>query len=246
VILALNFSQYLDKDVKPDLPVPPVFGQFSSDHVTQRSFKVDGVDLDEAEAADEAEKWAAYKELENARQEWDKQREEDEQEDFDRARKEEMMEMVAAVVAQTLRSFEDSKAKKKSVQPQGIKTRTGVIIRDEGARVPTELSMSRVIVSRFDRGGDANSRKKTMDKFCVALPIKFHIPSYKAFLSTDTSPDIDVGQNIVDGQTMMDTWIDWTHASDTNYIANVPIVDDYNDPRKVAAAMTYSACGTKS
>ena len=64
-----------DKDVKPDLPVPPVFGQFSSDHVTQRSSKVDGADLDEAEAAEEAEKWAAYEELENARQEWDKQRE---------------------------------------------------------------------------------------------------------------------------------------------------------------------------
>ena len=173
-------------DIKPpvgkvDLPEPPTFGQFSSGNVTQRSFKQDGYDMDDEEAVNTSKLWGSYDEMEEANQaDPGKLREEDERE-VEREKKEEFMEMVAAVVAQTMKSFEDSKALKKSAQPQGIKTRSGVIIRDEGARLATELSMSRVIVSRFDRGNDATSRKKAMDKFCVALPIKFHIPSYKAY-----------------------------------------------------------------
>ena len=85
-----------------------------------------------------------------------------------------------------------------------------------------------------------------MDRFCVALPIKFMVPNYKAYISTDD--EVDVGQNLVDGQTMMDTWIDWTYALDTNYISDIPVLDDvsnFTDPRKVAAASHHISLWSK-
>ena len=256
-----------DKDVKPDikpdignddatLPEPPPHGTFF-DNVTRRGVHGSVFSAnDEDEAAKERAYHVEMEQLEEerfaARQKSEEERKAEEaerwayytksEEERDQAaHKQELIEIVSAAVAATMKSLDGDKklsTNDSSAKPNGIQTTSGIIIRSEGAHFTNEVAMGRVLLSRYQCGNSDKAKKKICDRVCVKLPgVTFETPNDEDIL--DPNSGAEVASKHLDIQTKLDAFIHWAVAHDCYYVAKIPIVDDYHDIREIASATTH-------